>query len=131
MKPNAPMKNESDSINSARKKCAREFAAWLTGLPELAEWEERKNLAHDLTNVYLNLCQQAKATETAPPSLLKIGPKTRGEMSVWIEETMNILNLNPPEDWNDQNPDVTKFEKVVEIVNLLKDTVMPYDRTLA
>ncbi len=94
----------------------------MAGLPELSEWEERR-LAGVGPDVYFHLGEQAKTTETSTPDdLHRQRQRTASrELAEWTEEGLNLLNLDQP-DWN--NPEQTKFEHVVDLVNLPTDTVM-------
>lgn len=117
------MNSESISIESLREKCAKRFAAWLTGLPELSEWEERKPLVQELNRIEARLEQEGRGIYPFLPSLLKPTRSVTQEVAAWTEAAMKALNVMP--DWSgEQSP----LEKVQDLVNLLSDAAIPLDR---
>lgn len=119
------MNNELKKTELLRRKCANQFAVWLTNLPELEEWEDRASLVSEMDRVAARMEQNGMTVIPFLPSLLKMTQAVTQEVADWTEATMKKLNLDPPEYWNSQ--ELTPLEKVQNLVALLSQAAIPLE----
>ena len=117
--------SDDNSTDSVRAKCATRFATWLKSLPQLADWEEKRFLVADLNLVADRLGQKGASRVSGLPNLRQMGPQTVEMVAAWMEAAMDLLEVEPPEDWAD--PETTPLEKMQALVDLLLEKVAPPD----